>query len=344
MEVLELQDQDKKEWNEFVYGAAHATVFHLADWRDVFADTLGLQSRFLFAREGGQILGVLPLFHVKSLLSGHFLTSMPGGLCVEDEDAGQALIKRAEEFVKTDSCDYLVLRDSFRKWHVPNMVTNTNHCTFLVKLVDDPEQIWMSVNRRVRQSTKKAIRANVEVVNGPEYLDAYYPVYSRAMREKGTPTLGYAFFSRVLSQFPDHFSVMMVRQNGKVLGGGFAAFFKDTIYNIWGGMLPQYYHLRPNYLLYWETLKNGCLNGYKWVDLGRSARESGSVRFKQHWKGEPQQLYQHFYLNGRSQAPPVGARMVINGRYRLFTRAWRYVPLPLVEVLGPRLRQRMPFG
>jgi FemAB-related protein (PEP-CTERM system-associated) len=344
MRVLELQAQDKREWDEYVHDSPQACLFHLAGWKDVMEETFGLQSHYLLAKEGNQILGLLPLLQVKSRLSGHYFTSMPGAICTPDEEIAQALYGRAQELVTASGAQYLILRDSRHRWSLPGLATAEDHCTLVVKLHEDPEQIWMGVDRRVRQSTKKAIKSNVEVLSGPEHLQSLYPIYSRAMREMGTPTLGLAFFRNVLRQFPAHFTVMMVRHDRRVLGGGFVAYFKDTIYNTWGGMLRQYYDLRPNYILYWETLRYGCENGFQWVDLGRSAWDSCTYKFKKHWLSEPWPLYQQYYLNGVSQAPPVGGTREDDAHYRVFVKLWSRLPLSMTEFLGPRLRKRMPFG
>ncbi len=344
MEVLELQDQGKEEWDKYVYDSAQATIFHLAGWKDVMEDTFGLRSHYLFASEGNRILGVLPLLHVKSRLSGHCFTSMPGAVCAQDEETARALVERAKELVRASGAQYLILRDSYRKWNLPDLVTNEDHCTLVVKLCDDPEQIWRRLDRRVRQHTKKAIKAKLEVMIGPDYLEALYPAYSRAMRDLGTPTLGPAFFRNVFRQFPAHFTMIMVRYNGQVLGGTFAAFFRDTIYTTWAGMLRQFYKLRTTHSLVWETLKYGCANGFQWLDLGRSAWDSGTYRFKKLWLSEPRPLYQQCYLNGVSQPPPVGSTRADDVQYRAFVGVWRHLPLSMTEFLGPRLRKRMPFG
>ena len=344
MEVLELQDQDKAEWDEYVYDSPQATLFHLAGWRDVMEDTFGLRSRYLFAREGDQILGVLPLLHVKSRLFGHLFTSMPGAICAQDEETANALVERAKRLVKANRADYLILRDSHHKWNSPDLVTNEDHCTLVVKLFDDPEQIWRAIKRGARRSTKKAVRAKLEVLNGPDYLDDFYPAYSQAMRDRGTPTLGLPFFENILSQFPTHFTIMIVCHDGQVLGGGFVAFFRDTLYCTWAGMLRQFYDLGTNYILYWEILKYGCENRFQWADLGRSEWDSGAFRFKRHWLGEPRPFYQQFYLNGISQPPAVGGSRAADAQYRVFVRVWTHLPLSMAEFLGPRLRKWMPLG
>lgn len=344
MDLCELERQDVDRWDAYVRASEHATFFHLAGWKEVMREAFGLRCHFLLARENGDVRGILPLVRVRGALGGHYITSLPGAICAEDEEAAAALVGGAKDLAKAYGADYMILRDSRHAWEQADLVTSEGHCTLLVKLTQDPDEIWMSFNRRVRQSTKKAFRADLQVVQGPDYLDAFYPAYSRAMRDMGTPVLGRRFFEAVLSYLPGVFSVMIVREGERVLGGGLVAYFRDTVYNTWGGMLREFYDLGPNYALYWETLKYACEHGYRWADLGRSAWDSGTYRFKRHWSAEPQPLYQQAYLNGHGRLPPVGSEREDELQFKLFTAVWRRLPVGVTEFLGPRLRRGLPFG
>jgi FemAB-related protein (PEP-CTERM system-associated) len=344
MNVFELSDKDRAAWDAFVYNAEEALVYHLAGWQDVMQDTFGTESHFLFAREGGEVRGVLPLLRVNSVISGRFLTSMPGGLCAQDERVAEALLGRAKELTRSSGANYLTLRDSATKWDDPELHTNGDHVTLVVELSEDTEQVWRGIKKRARQLTNKAVRAGVEILNGSGSFEEAYPAYLRAMRDKGTPTLGIQFFRKLMAEFPGCFRFFLVRHEEQILGGGFVTPFKDTVYCTWGGMLREFYHLRPNHLLYWETLKFGAENGFHWLDLGRSKRDSGTFVFKKNWGAKPQPLYQQYYLNGVDEPPSVGGGREDDAQYRLFTSAWRRLPLPLTEILGPQVRKRMPFG
>ena len=344
MQVIELQERDERAWDQYVYGSPNAAIYHLAGWRHVMRDTFGLEAHFLMARAGGQITGILPLLHVKSTLSGHFFTSMPAAICADDESAAHALVEHAKRLVQAKRARYLILRDSRHRWDLPGLVTCEDHCTFVGKLCSAPDQIWGQLDRRVRQHTKKAIELGLEVMIGPECLGSLYPAYSKAMRDLGTPTLGLKFFQNVMEQFPGCFTTVVVHQNHEVLGGAFVAFFRDTVYNTWGGMLRESYNLRSSHIWYWETLKYACQRQFQWIDLGRSKLNSGAYNFKRLWLAEPQPLYQQCYLNGIDHAPAVGSSMEEDPKYNTFVRIWQKMPLSVTEVLGPQLRKRMPFG
>jgi len=109
-------------------------------------------------------------------------------------------------------------------------------------------------------------------------------------------------------------------------------------------MLRESFPLRSCHLWYWETLKYGHENGFQSIDLGRSEWDSGTFQFKRHWLSEPRPLYHQFFLNGPSHPPPIGSRRGKHLQYRVFVRAWKHLPVPMTERIGPILRQGMPFG
>ncbi|HET9653166.1 MAG TPA: peptidoglycan bridge formation protein FemAB, partial [Usitatibacter sp.] len=82
-------------WEQFVAHCPEATFFHRAAWREVLHATFGHRPYFLYAEEGGEIRGVLPLARQKSLIFGDALVSSPfcvyGGVAATSDAARAAL-------------------------------------------------------------------------------------------------------------------------------------------------------------------------------------------------------------------------------------------------------------
>ena len=81
-------------WDEFVRSAAGATFFHRAGWQTVLRDVFRHRTHFLFTEEAGRITGVLPLAHVKSMLFGQSLTSLPFAVVINRADAGDDRVRQ----------------------------------------------------------------------------------------------------------------------------------------------------------------------------------------------------------------------------------------------------------
>ena len=80
-------------------GAADATFFHRAGWQQMIEDVFRHRTHFLYAERAERIDGVLPLAHVKSLLFGDALVSLPfavyGGVAADTPEAAAALEERS---------------------------------------------------------------------------------------------------------------------------------------------------------------------------------------------------------------------------------------------------------
>lgn len=97
-------------------------------------DTFRSRTYYLVAEDQGVIRGVLPLIHVKSLLAGDYVTSLPGGICTDDEEAARQLFDHARGLVDANRAKYLILRDGRRKWDFPDVRTDEELVTFIIEI------------------------------------------------------------------------------------------------------------------------------------------------------------------------------------------------------------------
>ena len=89
-------------------------------------------------------------------------------------------------------------------------------------------------------------------------------------------------------------------------------------------------------LLYWETIRTACLEGFRRFDFGRSSRGSGTYRFKRQWGAVESPLFWYTIpIHGRVR--PVSPD---EGRIAAYlTSAWRHLPLTVTRGVGPRIRR-----
>lgn len=344
MEVVEIEDREQPGWDAFVHRAPDATFMHLYGWRYVLRDTNNNVTYYLCARHQGRIVGVLPLIYINSILAGHYLGSLPGGVSATGEEAALALIDKAKEITREKQAQYLVLRDSLQKWEPAGLTATAEHCTAIWPLSPGQETVWREIKSSKRRQVKKASKNGLVIKEGINYLPALYPPYSQAIQKKGTPTYGLRFFQNLARNFPENFKVMVIEYAGKVIGGTFMARFNDTLVYLWPGVPRDYYALQAYPLLYWEMAQYGLTHGCSKLDLGRSPCGSGALKFKSDWGTETKQLYQLYYLHKVSKPPPVGHSMAQKPHYRLFFQIWQRLPYRLTEWIGPHLTRRMPFS
>ena len=127
MQIKKLTEQDITRWNEFVFQHPDATFFHRAEWKQVIERAFAQPMYLFYAEEAGDIVGVLPLGHIKSRLFGNSLVSLPfyvyGGIIANNEATHLALTEHAQTLAKELNVDYLELRNikqQFTDWPVKN--------------------------------------------------------------------------------------------------------------------------------------------------------------------------------------------------------------------------------
>ena len=64
--VHQLQHGENKAWDEYVYRCPEASHCHLSGWRRVMERSYGHRASYLWARDNGEIKGILPLIRMRS--------------------------------------------------------------------------------------------------------------------------------------------------------------------------------------------------------------------------------------------------------------------------------------
>src|SRR5262249_8043805 len=115
--VLSRNVSDRAAWDAFVISHPAGTPFHLLRWQHIIHDAFGYEPQHIIARStrDGRVLGVLPLFLVRSLIFGRILTSTPranyGGILASSENAAQAILQSARETARKLGVQFLELRN-----------------------------------------------------------------------------------------------------------------------------------------------------------------------------------------------------------------------------------------
>ncbi|HNO88900.1 MAG TPA: FemAB family PEP-CTERM system-associated protein, partial [Rhodocyclaceae bacterium] len=151
----------------------------------------------------------------------------------------------------------------------------------------------------------------------------------------GTPALPKRFFALLREVFGDDCEVMLVRApDGQVVSGVLSFYFRDEILPYYAGDMEAARGLAANDFKYWELMRRACERGLKVFDYGRSKVGTGPYDFKRNWGFEPQPLHYRYKLINSTRVPENNPN---NPKYRLFIEAWRRLPLPVANFLGPSI-------
>jgi hypothetical protein len=81
-------------------------------------------------------------------------------------------------------------------------------------------------------------------------------------------------------------------------------------------------------------MRRAADRGCRLFDFGRSKIGTGSYSFKHNWGFEPAKLHYRFRLKPGEAIPEHNP---LNPKYRMFIAAWKKLPLPVANAVGPFL-------
>ena len=340
VDVKPLDEEWTARWDAFVQSHPEATFFHLSGWKRVIEDGFGHACHFLLAEQGGAVRGVLPLVHVASRLFGNALISnafcVYGGPVCADEAARLALDRAAIELaeaLKADHLEYRLRTPAHDDWARKSDL----YFTFRKQLDPDPEKNLAAIPRKRRAVIRKGLGLGLhcELESG---VDRFFALYGTSVRDLGTPVFAKRYFRRLKEVFGDACEILTVVHDGRPLSSLITFYFRDEVLPYYGGGVGDAKKLAAHEVMYWDVMRRACQSGYRVFDFGRSKRETGPFTFKKLWGFEPEPLHYEYKLIGRDEVPDINP---LNPKYRLYINAWRRLPLPVANLIGPFLSRNL---
>lgn len=344
MNIRSFEAKDKTQWNRYVMGADASSCYHLIGWKDVIEKSLGNKTYYLLAEDSNNtIIGILPLVHLKSVLFGNYMVSIPyfnyGGVCGDSDEICGQLFNKAVNIAQEQDTRHIEFRHTH---HINNMFKEkTSKVSMRLELPSESEQLLKSLPSKLRSQIRRPTKEGMySKIGKEEELDSFYTVFSINMRDLGTPVYSKEFFRDILTTFPDAASICTVyAKDGNPAASGFLIGFKEMLEIPWASSLRRYNRQSPNMLLYWESLKFACENGYKQFDFGRSTPGEGTYKFKKQWGAKPLQLYWHYWLKNGRAMPELNPH---NPKYKMAINIWQNLPVWLTKIIGPTIVKNLP--
>jgi FemAB-related protein (PEP-CTERM system-associated) len=326
-------------WQSLVRELRDSNIAHAPEWFTVIRTAYGHDPLYLSAEDEDGQRGLLPAFVVRRPFLGPVVTSMPfldaGGPCCSSTALANFLVDRLIEQARVIGAHSVELRCTERL--SLSCQPHEHKVNLTLPLPADPNDLWARFDKSVRNQIRKAERAGLTIeFGGAENLPAFYDTFVVRMRDLGSPVHGWNFLSAVVDRFGGCARVALARKGATPVGGLVALAFKDRLVVPWAACLNEYFTLCPNMLLYWETLRRACADGFRRFDFGRSTRGSGTYRFKRQWGAQDEQLFWYTIPLTRQTSTSWSPDGSTAG---FVTNAWRRLPLSVTRRLGPRIRK-----
>ncbi len=338
MEIRPCEDRPEA-WDDFVRASDGWSHFHLYGWKRVIQEALGHECPYLVAHEDDVIKGVLPLVRVKSPLFGHFLVSMPflnyGGPLGSSE-AVTALSAEAERISEDSGAKLLELR--CRRELDVSLPVSHRKITVVRDLYADPEKVWGDLKAKVRSQVRRPMKEGIEVRFGRDQVAPFHAVFSRHMRDLGTPSLPERLFTHLAEEFADTvwFGCAYLDEEAVAAGCGFC--WGDEFEMTWASALREFNRVAPNMLLYWAFMERAAEQGLSLFNFGRCNPEGPTHRFKKQWGGRDEPLSWYY----RARSARVSTPSPGDSTYSWGPGVWRRLPLALTRRLGPYIARYIP--
>lgn len=334
---LAVTDSDEaKRWDAFVFHCPEATFFHRSGWQKIMADVFHHHTYYLFAEKAGVIVGILPLAHVRSVLFGNALVSLPftvyAGIAASDTEALMALEQEAVELARRLGVQHLEFRNLGERhadWPRQDL-----YVTFRKELLPEEEANMLAIPRKQRAMVRKGIKNGLRSEIDRD-VDRFFALYADNVHRHGTPALPKRYFRALQKHFGEDCEILtVVGPDGQLLSSVLSFFFRDEILPYYAGDAVAARELAANDFKYWELMRRACLRGIKIFDYGRSKQGTGPYAFKKNWGFEPQPLHYEYCLFKRDSVPQNNPN---NAKFKLFIEAWRRMPIGLANWLGPHI-------
>ncbi len=347
-----VQSEDAGAWDAFVQAHPAADHGHLYNWSRVIAEVYRHRPHYLAAVDaaagsvpGGAIRGILPLFSFKPLLSGAKLVSLPffdqAGPLAGDRQTEALLFQAGLGLLRDRGGGGLEIRQADPAHYGQGQGAEGFNCglstlkvSLKLRLGPSQDEMLRGFKAKLRSQINKGLKNGLETrIGREELLEPFYQVFSRNMRDLGSPVHSKKFFQALFKYFRQEASICLVAYEKRPVAAGLMFRFRDELKNPWASSLRQYRHLNSNMLLYWAMIRFACEEGLRCFDMGRSSRGASTYRFKQQWGPEERPLFWYSWSPAGQQPDERPETLVYP--------AWRRLPVFAANLLGPLLRRHI---
>ncbi len=341
VKLRELDGASAGAWDAFVRTTPAATFFHLSPWAEVIRRSFGHATHYTFAEQDGAVVGVLPLARMRTRLFGDLLASTPfcvyGGTVAATPEAAAALETHAIDLRRRLGAPAL----EFRRREVADAGWTDRpplYFTFrkpITPFADDTKGMEKNIPRKQRAEVRKAInRFNLRSISDSD-TDRLHRVYAESVRNLGSPVFPRRYFSLLAGAFPNEHDVTTVLHEDRPVSAVLNFHFREEVLPYYGGGTREARGVSANDFMYWEVMRRAHRErGATLFDFGRSKIDTGAFDYKRNWGFEAQQLHYCYRLADGARIPENNPN---NPKYRLFIAAWKRMPVPVANLLGPPL-------
>ncbi len=334
---------DQEMWDRYIKAHGQSGYCHLFNWCRVLEDAYQCQSIYLAAVTGDamdheRICAVLPLYRFKRPMGRARFVSIPffdtGGILADDAACEALLLKKSAGILSGQRCAGFELRQNgplmakhLAVFRGPPDIYHEKVGLHL-DLPCSQQKMMAGFKSKLRNQIRKGEKNGlVWQIGKRDLLDPFYRVFSRNMRDLGSPVHSKRFFDSIFTYFYHRAFICVIFYRSTPVAASFMIRFKKRLSNPWASSVRQFRYLNANMFLYWQMIRFACNTGMAVFDMGRSSKGASTYRFKKQW--EPKETPLFWYRWGE----PV--------HETLSMRPWKLLPVELANRIGPGIRRHI---
>jgi hypothetical protein len=327
---------DVPNWNELVLIFPEASIFHSVEWARVLIEAYKFKPLYCIAYDEGKPVAIIPLMEV------HGLLGRKKGISLPFSDFCQPLFKEQNAFLDT----FKFTQETGIKNHWQSLSIRGNapfsndtristyYYRHILKLSNNPDELFKLFRENTRRNIKKAIKENVTITfeNSLEAVVEFYRLNCLTRKRHGLPPQPFYFFralhKNILSK--EQGCVALARGNNTIIAGSVFLEFGKTAFYKYGASDERFVKTQANYLLMWEAIQKYAHAGAELFCFGRTeSQHEGLLQFKNGWGAE--QLTINNYLYDFRKNDFIKEDLQTSG---LHTKIFERMPLLMLRSIG----------
>lgn len=315
--VIEIDPEKDLRWDQFVDNHPLGWIVHHSGWKRLLENSFPhMKGHYLVVVNSANqaIRAALPLFEVRSWLTGNRLVSIPmAQLCDPLVDNEQDMALLLEEAFNL-SRDLNTAHIEIRAFNAPLMKTDKRlkddelYRHHFIPLDENPEKLKKSFhNKAVNQAINRAVKNNlhVEIAQCEDDLKEFHLLFTQTRKNIGVPYLPYHFLKSLWNIFyPLNMAVLLLAKRNEQIASGILFFqFNGRFSGEFEGWNREFSAINPNHLVFWEAIKLACKNGNDVFDFGiTDPKNEGLVTFKERWGTKVMDLHRYYYTEKKDKS------------------------------------------
>jgi len=350
VEIREIKDADA--WDRYVLQTGASKYTHLFNWSRVIEDAYGHKPVYLAAvrpaqdlNQNSEISGILPLFRFKTLINSSRLVSVPffdtAGILAREGSTRNFLFKKGVgPLLKKPGISGIVLRQE-DLLDIPDLTLLncaphifSGKVSLSLTIPGSEQEMMQTFKSKLRSQIKKSETCGLTWKIGKAGLiDPFYAVFSRNMRDLGSPVHSKKFFQTIFRYFRSHAFICVVFYGARPVAASFMFRFKKTLVNPWASSIREFRYLNANLYLYRQMIRFACRLKLEVFDMGRSSKNAPTYRFKTQFCPDERPIYWYTWS--------FPARARFQPEETLTLPGWEKLPLGMANLMGPHIRKRI---